>query len=412
MFGKKEKNTTENQPVITARIETMPGAFYGGADPVIYHEAGEKAKIVPVQAIIPTAAPLPLKKPLAPPLRQPAAADSSSKEKIALQKPLQKSSHLKRNIFIIVAIALLLIVLAIVYFAFFAKPAETPVVTPPVSDSIPFNPSPIVTPPLVTTTLPVEVSTSTTSSTPIVRGGGILTLPHIVYAPAKDDDSDSLTNSEEDIFQTDPEVYDTDKDGYYDGQEVANLYNPKGIAPQKIIDSGLVKEYINPTYQYRFYYPASWRVDPVADDLKDVLVSADSGDYMEIRVFPKESSVSFATWFGASLPSESFTSFTNFQNRFQVSGYKRTDAQVAFFETPTAVYSIVYFYGEQEKNAFPHVMNVLIQSFRTSKNGFELPVQVILPGVVSSSVVSSSPLVPVIVTTTFTLLPTSTPVTP
>jgi hypothetical protein len=41
MFGKKENNTTP-PPVITARIETMPGAFYAGSDPVIYPDQSEK----------------------------------------------------------------------------------------------------------------------------------------------------------------------------------------------------------------------------------------------------------------------------------------------------------------------------------------------------------------------------------
>jgi hypothetical protein len=411
MFGKKEKSTTENQPVITARIDTMPAAFYGGADPVIYHDPSEKIKTPSPQTAVPVvAAPLPLKKPIAPPLRQPAApSDSSVKEKTALQKPLPKSpSNSKRNIFIGVFIVILLIALGIVYFAFFAKPPASDLPLPSVSKTTNFDPSPVLTPVLVTTTVPVELATSTVSSTPVLRGGGSLTLPHIAYAPAKDDDSDSLTNSEENIFQTDPELYDTDSDGYYDGLEVANLYNPKGIAPQKIIDSGLVKEYINPTYQYRFYYPSSWRVDPVADDFKDILVSGDSGDYMEIRVFPKDAQLSFASWFGVTLPGESFSSLNNFQNRFQVNGYKRTDGQVGFFETPTAIYSVVYFYGEQEKNAFPHVMNVLLQSFRMNKNGFELPLQVILPGVVSSTPLPATSTVSSPVSTTSSSIPVST----
>ncbi|OGH66304.1 MAG: hypothetical protein A3B90_01230 [Candidatus Magasanikbacteria bacterium RIFCSPHIGHO2_02_FULL_41_13] len=408
MFGKKEKNTTVNQPVITARIETMPVAFYAGADPVIYHEPAEKAKISPAQVTAPTpVSPLPAKKPLSPPLRQASStspSDAANKEKIALQKPPAAS---KKSIFIIAAFIFILFLAGIVYYVFFAKSAlPSPVSS--TNETTTFKPSPVVTPPIVTTTLPVEIATTTVSSTPLLRGGGTLTLPHIAYAPAKDDDGDSLTNAEEEVFQTDPEVYDMDNDGYYDGQEVANLYNPKGIAPQKIIDSGLVKEYINPSYQYRFYYPASWRVDPVADDLKDILVSADSGDYMEIRVFPKDAALSFADWFGATLPNESFSSFLPFQNRFQVTAYKRTDAQVGFFETPTAIYSIVYFYGEQEKNAFPHIMNVLLQSFRTSKNGFELPVQVILPGVVSSTFVSSSPVSIISTSTPTTTIPTTT----
>ena len=37
-----------------------------------------------------------------------------------------------------------------------------------------------------------------------------------------------LTKDEEDYYQTDPEKADTDGDGYLDGQEVKNGYNPNG----------------------------------------------------------------------------------------------------------------------------------------------------------------------------------------
>lgn len=412
MFGKKEKDTTAPVAPITARIETMPGAFYGGADPIIYAGNVAKTHTSETQVIAP---PLPPKKVLPPPPPKPVlpvSENTSPTNKPTLQKPPVRPPQ-KNKMFLVGAIVVLLLLIGggVYYFFFFSK---TPAVEnfPSVPTSTPFEASPVVilpTPTASTSFNEILVPTTTPSSTPVVRGGGVLTLPHLSYPSAKDDDADSLTNLEEEIFQTDPEVWDTDNDGYYDGREVANLYNPKGIAPQKIIDSGLVREYINPIYQYRFYYPPSWRVDPVTDDLKDILISANTGDYFEIRVFPKEESVSFQEWFSASLPAESFSSFSLIQNRFQVPFYKSQNNQAAFFETPKAIYSVVYFYGEEEKNAFPHLMEVLMQSFRPTKGGFELPVQPILPGVVSttpasivspSTTLSTSSSEPSVVTTT------------
>ncbi|MFH1564273.1 MAG: hypothetical protein ABIC82_00250, partial [bacterium] len=43
-----------------------------------------------------------------------------------------------------------------------------------------------------------------------------------------DPDNDGLTNSQEKIYKTDPNVPDTDKDGYKDGDEVKNGFNPLG----------------------------------------------------------------------------------------------------------------------------------------------------------------------------------------
>lgn len=386
MFGKKDKSTSEVVIPLTARIETMPGVFYGGADPIIYSSAA-KSENTDSAVELPPVPPLAPKKVVPQPVPViPASTDSKN----TLQKPPLPPSKKNRTFLIVVILCFVLLCLAfLVYFVFFSKTPQ-PLPKPPVIENkVSFVPSPTIpttTPPIT----PVLVPSSTPSSTPVVKGGGALSLPKISYTSGLDDDSDSLTNSEEIIFQTDPEVWDTDSDGYYDGREVANLYNPKGIAPQKIIDSGLVREYINSLYQYRFYYPASWRVDAVTNDLKDILLSADTGDYIEIRVFPKENNQTFQDWFTATLPQESFSSLSSLENRFKVPFYKHKNSQAGFFETPSAIYSVVYFYGEEEKNAFPHVMEVVLQSFRPSKGTFELPVQVILPGVRTSSEVMTT----------------------
>jgi len=405
MFGKKDKNNIEPEQPITARIETMPGAFYGGSDPVIYQNAAVKSDTAtPITVTPPLIAPKP---PLIPPKAQPPRPIlAPPAEKSALQKPQLPPPSSKKNIFIIAGIILLLLLCVLGYYLYpiLMSTGTTPPVTP--ATTTPFVASPPVTPPIIPTTTPIfETPTTTISTTSVQRGGGTLILPSISYAASRDDDADALTTREEEVFLTDPEVWDTDNDGYFDGLEISNLYNPKGIAPQKIIDSGLVREYVNPVYQYRFYYPASWRVDAVAQDFNDILISADSGDYIEIRIFPKETNISFASWFGTTLPGENFLSLNSFSSRFQVPGYKRADSQVGFFETPTAIYSVIYFYGE-EKNLYPHIMEMVLQSFRPTKGGFDLPVQPILPGVeapTTTPVLSTS--------TTSTVSPLSEPTT-
>ncbi len=408
MFGKKEKNSVEVPKPITARIETMPGAFYGGADPIIYPHSEQKSVVNISAATVPIAnnvpkVPVPQQKlPITPPATQ----------KVTLQKPevLPPSSNKKKLFFVLLIV--FLIVAGIGYFVYlrFTAPKTTGqnngLISAPTSSFIASPPIISVVSP-TTTESEIPVVTTTPTSTPLVRGGGVLTLPSVSYASSVDDDADGLTTREEESFLTDPEVWDTDNDGYYDSLEVKNLYNPKGIAPQKIIDSGLVREYINPVYQYRFYYPSGWRVDTVGQDFGDILVSSDTGDYIEIRVFPKETSLNFSSWFSSFLPGENFLSLNSMTNRFQVPFYKRADNQVGFFETPTAVYSIIYFYG-QEKNLFPNVMEVLLQSFRVSNSGFDLPVQPVLPGIIapsssSSSVESSFEIVPASSSTTSSL---------
>jgi hypothetical protein len=56
----------------------------------------------------------------------------------------------------------------------------------------------------------------------------------------QDPDLDGLTNLEEYKYQTDPQNPDTDGDGYKDGEEVKNGYNPKG--PGKLVEETKTSE--------------------------------------------------------------------------------------------------------------------------------------------------------------------------
>ncbi|MFA6551212.1 MAG: thrombospondin type 3 repeat-containing protein, partial [Patescibacteria group bacterium] len=73
-------------------------------------------------------------------------------------------------------------------------------------------------------------------------------------------DGDLLTDLEETaVFATDINKNDTDGDGFSDGAEVLNLYNPAGAG--KLADSGLTSIYQNSKYGYSVFYPKSFRLE-------------------------------------------------------------------------------------------------------------------------------------------------------
>lgn len=212
-----------------------------------------------------------------------------------------------------------------------------------------------------------------------------LQFPTILLANSADIDSDSLTDLEEEVYGTDSGTWDTDSDGYYDGQEVFNLYNPAGIAPMKIIDSGLAKEYVNPIWQYRVYYPSPWQVGEVDNEKKAVLFSAITGDYVEIFVSPKNSDEIFEDWFAREAVGQSYADIQPFTNRFQEGGWKRNDDLVAYFATDNAVFVMLYNPGVIGSIPFRHAMQMMWQSFRPSKTAVVIPEQAVLPPAPTSS---------------------------
>lgn len=363
MFGRKKNGETKkNLGESIKKVRVIPDEFYGGKDPVIY-------------------------------LPQMTPKSSFAKEVKAqdIKKPAQVGTVGKfagRKIMIMVASAVFLVGI-IGGSVYYLRPVSVvpPVNTPPVLVEAPL---PVVEAPEATPV--VEVVETAPTSTQIVSPArpGLLEFPSVQIADSADMDSDALTDFEEESFGTDPGIWDTDNDGYYDGQELVNLYNPRGFAPVKLIDSGLVAEYVNPVQQYRVYYPINWQVGEVDNTATQVLFSTVSGDFIEISLFEKNSTETFADWFAREARGQQFTDVVPFANRFEEPGFKRKDGLVAYFTTSNRVYVFIYHLGASNVVSYRHVIQMMYNSFRPSKTLVEIPDQSILPGVVSSESVMTT----------------------
>lgn len=413
MFGlsKSSNEQSKKDPVeeVAHDIGVIPDLFYGGNDPDIYVEKVTKPKDVvsaqgtpekqePVQKkeiVTPTVAP-PRRLP-PPPLPQMAAAPApdgatapASPVKMTTPPPVQSK---KGIVFVILLVVIALVGVGAWYYL--TQYVKTPVETvdntlPPVQNEVPVVvPPPVVNPSVVTST--IATSTFELPPTPTSSIQRERSLPPFSLSSAPDSENDKLSAPEEELFQTDPEVWDTDSDGYYDGQEVYNLYNPKGIAPMKIIDSGLVQDYINPHWQYRVYYPTSWQATSIDDRTNDdVLFNAISGDYVQVKVYQKQDGESFAGWFGRVVNDQIYSDLVPGTNRFSVPFMRRKDGLVTYFDTPKEVYIIILYSQDETVNNFSHVVDMMAQSFRPAKVRFELPPQPVLPVPPSATTATSS----------------------
>lgn len=410
MFGKKNKDNKQikNEDEFgDMSMTVIPDVFHGGADPEVYHQKNvapvEQRKPMSLKAeyekpkeldtsVLPKAPQMvrpPVQKPVLTSMPKPGVASPVNKTITQPTKVRTKSGGNKLFIVIIILLACLIGGGVWYYINSTAKArqkqlaAQQAVITPPVFVP-PVIPTPIVVPPVVPTiieTPPVPTKTPSLLPQP-------LTFPPIILTDTVDLDQDLLTDLEEEVFGTDSGEWDTDGDGYYDGQEVFNLYNPKGFAPIRLIDSGLVREYVNPSWKYRVYYPQSWEVGAVDVKSDQVIFSSITGDFVEIHAFEKDGGVSFADWFALEAGGEQFTELQNFENRFMQPGLKRRDSLVAYFPTENAVYVLVYHPSESVgATPFRHIMQMMYQSMRPGTGIVpELPPQTPLPSAPDFSV--------------------------
>lgn len=361
MFGKKPQqvDTSESEKKAMS-VETIPASFYGGNDPVIYHDPE------PVTPRAPVAAPPVAARLIAqPPVQQPAQG---------IAQPPRSGSH--KPFFIVVSLLVLVVGGGAAWYFLGQKEDGSEIVFEPAPPEV-FEPAPVIVEPEPDIVL--STTTPESEEVPVSLNPVPLDFPKILLADAEDQDADSLTDSEEELFGTDSGIWDSDQDGYYDGQELFNLYNPKGFAPVKLIDSGLVKEYANPTWQYRLYYPASWEIGNVDAESNQVLISSIAGDYIEVRAMPKQGAETFFDWFARVAGSEFITDLQQNKNRFEEGFWVRKDALVAYVDQPSVVYVVLYHPKADGPITHRHVMQMALQSFRPSKTSVVLPEQTILP---------------------------------
>src|SRR5688572_72520 len=122
--------------------------------------------------------------------------------------------------------------------------------------------------------------------------------------PGLDSDSDGLTDEEErNVFNTNPNDPNTDKDSYVDLNEALNLFDPSKPAPSSLKDNPGIAVYSNATQNYVIFRPAAWSVrEGTAGDGKEVFFDASTGEFVEVLVQEKPAGQAIMDWYLAQAP--------------------------------------------------------------------------------------------------------------
>lgn len=192
----------------------------------------------------------------------------------------------------------------------------------------------------------------------------LMEFPSSLLGESADDDNDNITNLAEELFNTDPFNSDSDGDKYPDGHELFYLYNPSGFEPRKLIDSGFVKEFINPTYDYKIYYPANWDMGNVDPIYQQILFSTLTGENIEVHEFNLESGQTFADWLALAAPQEKLSDLVNFSSYFNVPGKKRVDGLVYYFQDNQRLFVLAFHTTNSSVVNYKIVLEIMARSFR------------------------------------------------
>jgi hypothetical protein len=187
----------------------------------------------------------------------------------------------------------------------------------------------------------------------------------VVLPMAADADADGLTDFEEGLYGTDYLKSDTDSDSYIDGLELLNLYNPAGIAPQKIEETELVKIYSNPTYNYTIFYPTSWLARALGETTsEEVMFTSATGELMEVIVEENRSNLPLLDWYLSEAPGTSPAELGDVTTKSGLVGKKSADGLTAYFSSGGKIYVLSYNVGIKTELNYKSTFEMMIKSFK------------------------------------------------
>lgn len=347
-------------------VHSIPMEFYGGKNPA------------PIEIPVTPAQPVQQRAPQALTGTTPRSAATAMKPAEATPK-----KHLTALFIAIGVVVLCVTGFAVWWFILRVQPQVTQVVVPP-PPVVAVVPEPPVVEPVATTT------PDSTVVPEVIKPPAEVLIPNHQFKNSTDEDSDGLTDIEEELWGTNGAAADSDGDTFPDATEITNLYNPAGVTPERLVDAQLVSTYINPEYQYSMYYPKTWIAQAVDEGKKEVLFTSITQEFVSVRVLPFPTDMPFAEWFAKTFPAEQLASYVPFVNKFKISGVMSVDGMVAIITDGAHVYLLTYNGGTRDEINYRTTFKMMVQSFKTSS--VTTPIE-LLPKTTTQTAQTVAPLV-------------------
>ena len=174
-----------------------------------------------------------------------------------------------------------------------------------------------------------------------------------------DTDSDGLTNVEELLYGTDFRSPDTDGDTFLDGNEVFHRYDPNGLAPSTLLDTGAVRVLERADVPFTLYYPASWSLSAASTSEKVAFRSEENG-VIELMYEEKDSLIDLSAWMKAKGISAKGAEETMTKEGYPVRSTE--DGRTAYLDLGNWVISAVYDLGDVMSIEFLQTFKMMMNS--------------------------------------------------
>ena len=265
----------------------------------------------------------------------------------------------------IIIIAVIVVVVGISGWLLY-KSFEQPPVSQPVVENI------------IETPLP-ETTDTTTATTEIVQPTAETILPvetQKKFSPEQinkftltllsgvDKDKDGLTDEEETLFGTNPDLVDSDNDLYKDQEEINHLYSPVDVGLIRLWEKDAIGSYANNAYGYKILYPKSWIIQPLdAGQPNDLMISSNLNEFINVMVFDKNAGQKLEEWYLELAPTVKKTDLKSYETYRKLKVMESPDGFTVYVDKNDKVVALNYNIGLKEEAGFPGVFQMVVNSF-------------------------------------------------
>lgn len=174
-----------------------------------------------------------------------------------------------------------------------------------------------------------------------------------------DSDNDGLYDEEEYLLGCDPDLPDTDGDGYNDGDELMNMYNPAGSG--QIIVNQSIRKYSNKSYNYSLYYPGAWKVKTMGGD-ESVLFDIGNDQFVQIISQPSAGD-KLSDWYKDKFQVDSINK-SQMAYKKGWSGIKSKDRTVYYLSHPESdyIFTVTYNLGVKTIDVYRNIFELMVKS--------------------------------------------------
>ncbi|MFH1611319.1 MAG: thrombospondin type 3 repeat-containing protein [Patescibacteria group bacterium] len=193
----------------------------------------------------------------------------------------------------------------------------------------------------------------------------IVEVPQEIVA-GNDLDSDGLTDVEEAMYGTNPRNPDSDNDTFLDGNEVFHRYSPLGTAPQTLLDTGAVKEYLSKDGSFTLTYPTQWTVAGVVDSsleqTEEIVFRTNSTATVRL-VLSKLADETFDQWYMKNALDGRTVQLETTLTKQGYVAHQSPDDLVAYVIAGDSVFTFHYDLADEKEIVYMQTFQMMINSF-------------------------------------------------